>query len=93
LQGLVESHLKLPVIHYFHPLGVYNGLRHILFVTLEATTILRSRFNHAAAFADFLGYDWDKVTGDRDLAVASGDEVEERHEQIAEPRSVEDSEV
>lgn len=43
-------------------------------------------------FADFLGYDWDEVTGDRDLADATDDEVEERHDQIAEPRSsVEDS--
>ena len=40
-------------------------------------------------FADFLGYDWDEVTGDRDLADATDDEVEERHDQIAEPRSVE----
>jgi hypothetical protein len=35
--------------------------------------------------ADFLGYDWDEVTGDRDLADATDDEVEERHEQIETP--------
>ncbi len=38
-------------------------------------------------FADFLGYDWDEVTGDRDLSDATDDEVEERHDQIAEPRT------
>lgn len=41
-------------------------------------------------FADFLGYDWDEVTGDRDLSDAADDEVERRHEQIAAPRSSED---
>lgn len=40
-------------------------------------------------FADFLGYDWDEVTGDRDLTDAIDEEIEERHEQIAEPRTVE----
>lgn len=40
-------------------------------------------------FADFLGYDWDEVTGDRSLMDATDDEIEERHEQIAEPRTVE----
>lgn len=30
--------------------------------------------------ADFLGYDWDEVTGDRDLADATDDEIIERHE-------------
>jgi hypothetical protein len=44
-------------------------------------------------FADFLGYDWDEVTGDRDLSDATDDEIEERHDQIAEPRTVEDSEI
>lgn len=31
-------------------------------------------------FAEFLGYDWDEVTGDRDLEDATDDEVTERHE-------------
>jgi len=31
-------------------------------------------------FADFLGYDWDEVTGDRSLDDATDDEVTERHE-------------
>lgn len=31
-------------------------------------------------FADFLGYDWNEVTGDRDLQDATDDEVTERHE-------------
>ncbi|MDQ3220272.1 MAG: potassium channel family protein [Acidobacteriota bacterium] len=42
-------------------------------------------------FADFLGYDWDEITGDRNLSDATDDEVEARHEQIAMPRSSEDS--
>lgn len=33
-------------------------------------------------FAEFLGYDWDEVTGDRDLEDATDDEVTERHEQV-----------
>ncbi|GEM_PF-894193 len=33
-------------------------------------------------FADFLGYDWDEVTGDRDLEDATDDEIIERHEAL-----------
>jgi len=33
-------------------------------------------------FAEFLGYDWDEVTGDRDLEDATDDEVTERHEPL-----------
>jgi len=33
-------------------------------------------------FAHFLGYDWDEVTGDRDLEDATDDEVTERHEPL-----------
>ena len=33
-------------------------------------------------FADFLGYDWDEITGDRDLEDATDDEVIERHEPL-----------
>lgn len=33
-------------------------------------------------FANFLGYDWDEVTGDRDLEDATDDEVTERHEPL-----------
>ncbi len=33
-------------------------------------------------FAKFLGYDWDEVTGDRDLEDATDDEVTERHEPL-----------
>jgi hypothetical protein len=33
-------------------------------------------------FAEFLGYDWDEVTGDRDLEDATDDEVTERHEPV-----------
>lgn len=31
-------------------------------------------------FADFLGYDWDELTGDHDLEDATDDEIKERHE-------------
>lgn len=34
-------------------------------------------------FAEFLGYDWNEVTGDRDLEDATDDEVTERHEPLA----------
>jgi len=34
-------------------------------------------------FSDFLGYDWDEVTGDRSLEDATDDEVTERLEQVA----------
>jgi len=33
--------------------------------------------------ADFLGYDWDEVTGDRSLEDATDDEVTERHEPLS----------
>lgn len=33
-------------------------------------------------FCDFLGYDWDEVTGDRSLKDATDDEVTERHEPL-----------
>ena len=33
-------------------------------------------------FSNFLGYDWDEVTGDRDLEDATDDEVIERHEPL-----------
>jgi hypothetical protein len=33
-------------------------------------------------FAEFLGYDWNEVTGDRDLEDATDDEVTERHEPL-----------
>ncbi len=33
-------------------------------------------------FAEFLGYDWNEVTGDRDLEDATDDEVIERHEAV-----------
>jgi hypothetical protein len=33
-------------------------------------------------FADFLGYDWNEVTGDRSLEDATDDEIKERHEPL-----------
>lgn len=37
---------------------------------------------HLYHLADFLGYDWDEVTGDRSLEDATDDEVTERHEPL-----------
>ncbi len=34
-------------------------------------------------FSEFLGYDWDEITGDRNLEDATDDEVTERHEALA----------
>jgi hypothetical protein len=33
-------------------------------------------------FSAFLGYDWNEITGDRDLEDATDDEVTERHEPL-----------
>ena len=38
--------------------------------------------NQLYHLADFLGYDWDEVTGDRSLEDATDDEVTERHEPL-----------
>jgi hypothetical protein len=45
----------------------------------EDRTAWESQLYH---FADFLGYDWDEVTGDRNLEDATDDEVIERHEAL-----------
>jgi hypothetical protein len=42
LQGLLESHVDHPVIHYFHPVEVYKSLPRILFLLLETCTVIRS---------------------------------------------------
>lgn len=42
INGLLESHIEHPVIHYFHPVEVYKGLPRMLFLLLESCTVLRS---------------------------------------------------
>lgn len=40
LQGLLESHIDHPVIHYFHPVEVYKSLPRILFLLLETCAVI-----------------------------------------------------
>jgi voltage-gated potassium channel Kch len=42
LQGLLESHIDHPVIHYFHPVEVYKSTPRVLFLLLETCTVIRS---------------------------------------------------
>ena len=42
IQGLLESHVEHPVIHYFHPLEVYKSLPRMLFLSLETCAVIRS---------------------------------------------------
>ena len=42
IQGLLESHVEHPVIHYFHPREVYKSLPRMLFLSLEICAVIRS---------------------------------------------------
>ena len=42
LQGLLESHIDHPVIHYFHPVEVYKSLPRMLFLLLETCAVIRA---------------------------------------------------
>jgi hypothetical protein len=42
IQGVLESHVEHPVIHYFHPVEVYKSLPRMLFLLLEACAVLRT---------------------------------------------------
>ena len=42
LQGLLESHIDHPVIHYFHPVEVYKSLPRILFLLLETCAVIKA---------------------------------------------------
>jgi hypothetical protein len=42
IQGLLESHVEHPVIHYFHPVEVYKSLPRILFLSLESCAVIHS---------------------------------------------------
>jgi hypothetical protein len=42
LQGLMESHIEHPILHYFHTVEVYKSLPRVLFITLETCSVIRS---------------------------------------------------
>jgi Ion channel len=42
LQGLLESHIDHPVIHYFHPVEVYKSIPRMLFLLLETCAVIRA---------------------------------------------------
>ena len=42
LQGLLESHVEHPIIHYFHAARVYKSTPRVLFLTLETCAVVRS---------------------------------------------------
>ena len=42
IQGLHESHVEHPVIHYFHPVEVYKSLPRMLFLSLEICAVIRA---------------------------------------------------
>lgn len=42
LQGLLESHIDHPVIHYFHPVEVYKSTPRVLFLLLETCSVIRA---------------------------------------------------
>ncbi len=51
LQGLLESHIEHPVIHFFHPREVYKSLPRMLFLSLEICSVIRSCLD-AVAYAE-----------------------------------------
>ncbi|MEJ7713542.1 MAG: potassium channel family protein [Pyrinomonadaceae bacterium] len=42
IQGLMESHIEHPVIHYFHTQEVYKSLPRMLFLSLEICSVIQS---------------------------------------------------
>jgi hypothetical protein len=42
LQGLLESHIEHPLIHYFHPPHVHKSLPRMLFLVLESCAVTRA---------------------------------------------------
>jgi hypothetical protein len=42
LQGLLESHIEHPILHYFHTVEVYKSLPRVLFITLETCSVIRA---------------------------------------------------
>jgi hypothetical protein len=48
LQGLLESHIEHPILHYFHTVEVYKSLPRVLFITLETCSVIRSCLDEEA---------------------------------------------
>ncbi|MDT7604065.1 MAG: hypothetical protein QOF61_2062 [Acidobacteriota bacterium] len=48
LQGLLESHIEHPILHYFHTVEVYKSLPRVLFITLETGSVIRSCLDEEA---------------------------------------------
>jgi hypothetical protein len=48
LQGLLESHIEHPLIHYFHPIHVHKSLPRMLFLVLEACAVTRACLDNQA---------------------------------------------
>jgi hypothetical protein len=55
IQGMLESHVEHPVIHYFHPQEVYKSLPRILFILLETCAVIRTSLD-AEENADLQNY-------------------------------------
>jgi hypothetical protein len=55
LQGLLESHIEHPLIHYFHPNHVHNRLPRMLFLVLEVCSVIRACLD-AQAYEDLCGH-------------------------------------
>ena len=76
-----------------HKKSFTRALRHLRSVKIKTRTDTERAFREYLEdrtewetqlyhFAAFLGYDWDEVTGDRDLEDAADDEIIERHENL-----------
>ena len=83
----------LPVSGFTRLAAIIEGISGIGVISLSITYLLTLSFLEYSEdravwerqlyhFADFLGYDWDEVTGDRSLEDATDDEVTERHEAL-----------
>jgi Ion channel len=55
LQGLLESHIEHPLIHYFHPTHVHKSLPRMLFLVLEVCSVIRACLD-AQAYEDLCGH-------------------------------------
>ena len=42
VQGLLESHVEHPIIHYFHPVEVHKSMPRILFIVLETCAVMHA---------------------------------------------------
>jgi hypothetical protein len=46
IQGLLESHIEHPVIHYFHPQEVYKSIPRVLFLLLETCAVISAALDN-----------------------------------------------